>query len=287
MKKLLMDAGFSEKEAVLYIALLKIGEATVDECAKVSGVKRTTAYGIMRKFVDIGLISEVVGKPIRFYCLPPKQAIDTFIDFRKQAIEQMYISQMNEIKYKRKNDLKYITDKLPSLVNELVEQSENLYTQHSEMIEAEHEIMILRGAKNIENTLLLVEKKTAKHVRVFSKFPIVYRRRESVDREIQEYVEKHPNNDIRMQLICETKMLESKDYLDLVKFRSQFGYQFRHLPSLPVKMYIADEFATFIITKYNSNPKNTIALLIQNKDLVRFHIEAFDVLWETAKTISL
>ena len=74
----MIKAGFSEKEANLYVSLLKIGEATVDECAKVSGIRRTIAYQLMRKLVWKGFVVEIAGKPTRFCCLSPKEAFPNF-----------------------------------------------------------------------------------------------------------------------------------------------------------------------------------------------------------------
>jgi sugar-specific transcriptional regulator TrmB len=51
----LMALGLTEKEALLYLALYKLGEATAYQIAKESGVKRPTVYVIMEELRRRGL----------------------------------------------------------------------------------------------------------------------------------------------------------------------------------------------------------------------------------------
>ncbi|QQG42733.1 MAG: hypothetical protein HYW15_00715 [Candidatus Giovannonibacteria bacterium] len=53
----LLDSGFQEKEAHLYLAGIELGEATIQQLAKHADIKRPTAYDIMENLEKKGLFS--------------------------------------------------------------------------------------------------------------------------------------------------------------------------------------------------------------------------------------
>src|SRR3989338_10457851 len=57
----LLEMGFSEKEAKIYMALLSLGKGTVSEITRKAGINRTTGYDILNDLVQKRLIS-VSGK---------------------------------------------------------------------------------------------------------------------------------------------------------------------------------------------------------------------------------
>ena len=54
----LQNIGLSEKGANVYLASLKLGEATVLSLAKHSGVKRTSIYYVLSELKELGALSE-------------------------------------------------------------------------------------------------------------------------------------------------------------------------------------------------------------------------------------
>lgn len=69
--KLLEQAGFTEKEARVYLALLELGQADVSDIAKKSELKRSIIYVLLEGLIKRGYVSEVLNKKINTY-----QAID-------------------------------------------------------------------------------------------------------------------------------------------------------------------------------------------------------------------
>lgn len=69
--KLLENAGFTEKEAKVYLALLELGQGDVSDIAKISGLKRSIIYVILEGLLKRGYVSEMLNKKINTY-----QAID-------------------------------------------------------------------------------------------------------------------------------------------------------------------------------------------------------------------
>ncbi len=88
IKKFLQDIGLSEKEAMIYIALLSVDTYSVSELAKATGINRTTLYPILDDLIAKRLILENKqdGK-VRFQAEPPER-IETYILNRKNQLEE-------------------------------------------------------------------------------------------------------------------------------------------------------------------------------------------------------
>ncbi|OIO46375.1 hypothetical protein COU05_01855 [bacterium (Candidatus Gribaldobacteria) CG10_big_fil_rev_8_21_14_0_10_37_21] len=56
-KKQLTSIGFSDKQAVVYLALLELGPSAVSEISRRAGINRTTGYDILEMLVSEGLVS--------------------------------------------------------------------------------------------------------------------------------------------------------------------------------------------------------------------------------------
>jgi HTH-type transcriptional regulator, sugar sensing transcriptional regulator len=67
LEQTLKKLGFHEKKASIYIALLELGEGSIIELAKKTGLKRTTVYNILPEMVQEGLVRTGVKKKHRFF----------------------------------------------------------------------------------------------------------------------------------------------------------------------------------------------------------------------------
>lgn len=72
--KLLEQAGFTEKESKVYLALLELGQGDVSDIAKIAELKRPIIYVILESLIKRGYASEVPNEKINTY-----QAIDPTI----------------------------------------------------------------------------------------------------------------------------------------------------------------------------------------------------------------
>jgi sugar-specific transcriptional regulator TrmB len=76
-KSLLKKLGFTEGEAMVYIAALEMGSATVQDIAKKAKVSRVTTYAAIERLVHQGLITTVMkGKRVLYHAEPPKRLIE-------------------------------------------------------------------------------------------------------------------------------------------------------------------------------------------------------------------
>jgi sugar-specific transcriptional regulator TrmB len=65
--KSLINIGFSQKEASVYLALLELGKRTVSPIARKAGINRTTGYDVLDSLARKGLISVSGKEPLQEY----------------------------------------------------------------------------------------------------------------------------------------------------------------------------------------------------------------------------
>jgi HTH-type transcriptional regulator, sugar sensing transcriptional regulator len=130
MQGKLEKIGFHPKEAKLYLALLELGEGSIVDISRKSGLKRTTVYNILDALKNRGLISEnKKGKKILYIAedprslgedlkekealyhktLPELMSIANFFE-KKPAIK--YFEGISGIKEVYKDELKYPSSEL-------------------------------------------------------------------------------------------------------------------------------------------------------------------------------
>lgn len=82
---LLREAGLSEKEAKLYLAGLELGETTIQRLAEDAGIKRPTAYDIMRDLEKRGLFSMSIRNKKRLLLAEDPTIVLGLLKAREQA----------------------------------------------------------------------------------------------------------------------------------------------------------------------------------------------------------
>ena len=92
-------------------------------------------------------------------------------------------------------------------------------------------------------------------------------------------------NSLKLKIICETNMKNMPNFTRIVKDLELQNKFYRHLPSLPAEFTIYDDFAAMIeLEDEENNLENVRVLFVQNRQLVRLLILAFESLWKKAKT---
>ncbi len=103
IKATLIDFGLSEYEAMVYIASLSLGPATVNEIAKNSGVKRTTVYPVIEGLKRKGIMNiEVKGLKKSFVAESPEK-LEGIIEQKKDRLKSM-IPELSAIQNLKSNE---------------------------------------------------------------------------------------------------------------------------------------------------------------------------------------
>lgn len=67
IQKPLKEAGLSEGETKVYLALLKLGSTTVNKIKEKTKIHRTTIYDFLEKLINKGLVNYVVQNNVNYY----------------------------------------------------------------------------------------------------------------------------------------------------------------------------------------------------------------------------
>lgn len=98
IEQILMQNGFTQKEAKVYIATLEGGEIPVSHIAQKSHLKRTTVYDILEILKERGAVSIVKRRGIyTVSALPPQNLIDRFK--RSATLAEGILPQLLELAY--------------------------------------------------------------------------------------------------------------------------------------------------------------------------------------------
>lgn len=84
------EAGLSDKETMVYLAVLKIGRGSVMEIAKTAGIDRTTTYRLLQDLLKISLIQTFnEGKKTLWAALHPRYLV-SYVQKKKKAVQELF-----------------------------------------------------------------------------------------------------------------------------------------------------------------------------------------------------
>ena len=88
MKDFLEKIGFSEKEASIYIYLLKVDNDNVADIAKHTEINRTTVYPVLQQLIQKEFVEEIKEGSKVFYKARTPERIESFLQEQKIKIEE-------------------------------------------------------------------------------------------------------------------------------------------------------------------------------------------------------
>lgn len=84
----LQKMGLSEKEALVYVAALELGESPVQDISKKSGVNRATTYFVLETLIQKGLCAMLQKDKKTVYYANSPEYLDAIFNVRKKEIEE-------------------------------------------------------------------------------------------------------------------------------------------------------------------------------------------------------
>jgi sugar-specific transcriptional regulator TrmB len=87
--KPLNKLGLSDKQAIIYLTLLELGEAKITDVAKKSNLKRPTVYLVIEELALLGLVSMIVNGKKKIYSAVHPKRIGELLDFRKNQFQNI------------------------------------------------------------------------------------------------------------------------------------------------------------------------------------------------------
>lgn len=93
LEKFLKNLGLDEKSQQVYVALLKLGDASVSRIARESRIKRTTCYHILEQLKDKGLVSSYIEKGVKRFVAESPNKLKNVLEGQLFALEK-YLPQL-------------------------------------------------------------------------------------------------------------------------------------------------------------------------------------------------
>lgn len=95
-QKELMDLGFDDKEARVYLALLELGPSTAAQIARRAAINRTTSYDILESLAVNGLVNFIGETKVRKYAAESPKKVVSFLQSKIRMAERR-LKTANEI----------------------------------------------------------------------------------------------------------------------------------------------------------------------------------------------
>jgi len=102
--KELASFGLTGNQARAYISLVKLRVAPVSKIAKLSKIRREEVYRMMPKLERLGLVEKVLGKPIKYKSVPPKEGLSILFKRERESADR----KIAELAEKRRHLLKQL-----------------------------------------------------------------------------------------------------------------------------------------------------------------------------------
>ena len=85
----LREYGLSEKEARVYLALLRLGPSTVNQIAEKADLIRTTTYDLLKGLREKGLVASMVKNKIFYFEAADPKKLTQILEEKKRKIEKL------------------------------------------------------------------------------------------------------------------------------------------------------------------------------------------------------
>lgn len=90
-KEQLINLGFGEKEAGVYLALLELGPSTVTDISRIAGINRTTGYDVLESLISEGLVHSTGEAKIQKFSAENPQKVISILEKRVKKEEEKLV----------------------------------------------------------------------------------------------------------------------------------------------------------------------------------------------------
>lgn len=88
VQETLQKLGFNEKEAEIYLEVLRLGRTTPARIAKNTGINRTTIYSVSKSLIKKGMLIEDIGNKFTYLMALPPKNLHARIERQKKQLEK-------------------------------------------------------------------------------------------------------------------------------------------------------------------------------------------------------
>lgn len=244
LEKDLQGIGLNDKEARVYLAALELGQSTVQEIAKKSGVNRATAYFVIDGLMKSGLMSSFHKDKKQYFSSADPDRLIELLEQEKFLIE------------KRESGLKKLLPQLQSINNKIKDRPVVKYYEGKEGIKT----MVEEVSKPVKNIVRMAYSRDA----ILKNFS---------SEELDIWSNKRKKNDTQIQVIYTYKEGEMGKSNNAERRRVP-------LDKFPIKSDIAIYDDKIRLASFEGR---MIGIIIEDKELADSLRAVLDLAWEAAE----
>ncbi|MEJ5327569.1 MAG: TrmB family transcriptional regulator [Candidatus Bathyarchaeia archaeon] len=258
--KFLRDLGLTVNQAKVYLALLDQGPAKVRAITKTAKISRPNVYVILERLQQLGIIEELVTKPISYRAVPLKDAVALLMEART---------------------LEYEKAKAAVEIMHTLAQSK----QEKPTKELEAEFILIPAGKTVINKIAAAINAADESI----DFVVSWRRLvQGVTAVFAESLEEAARKKVKIRAIVERPLKSEFNNKVFFIIQQKTSCSIRFLPRPPSAVFgLYDKKEVFIITMPDADLRSSPALWSNNKPLITLVSEYFETLWEKASDQSV
>lgn len=129
-KTILQKVGLTKAESIIYLSVLKLGEATVKNISKDTGFHRTNIYDVLEQLREKGLISVIkLGKVLQYKCTDVDN-LYSFIKDKEKSLKEL-MPDLQKIQKLHKEETEVIvykgTSGMKAAFNDILKEKKTYY----------------------------------------------------------------------------------------------------------------------------------------------------------------
>jgi len=87
--KLLEGFGFGSREAIIYVALHRIGKATALELSRTTRSERSDTYRVLKNLIGKGFVIKILDEPAKYAVVSSKKSFRRHVEEKRREIEEL------------------------------------------------------------------------------------------------------------------------------------------------------------------------------------------------------
>ncbi|MCI4347672.1 MAG: hypothetical protein L3J97_03525 [Thermoplasmata archaeon] len=249
--------GFTEREAKLYLLLLRRGRATARDLTRDSQMDRVLAYRTLDSMRARGLVQVTAERPRRYVPIPARVLFDRSLFERRRALEED-LSLSRELTQRLPGITQATTEGAPKF--QVMTGADAIYPYLKEMVRrSEKETMVMITPRALrESTQFGLPQELARLLRGGGKFRLIVERDPGVEGQVRRFL------------------------------RARKGFpnaEVRATNSQRARLAIVDdrEALVFLIPEPGDRGVDEIAVWTDNRDFVRAQVAHFNAVWDRSE----
>ncbi|MGN8553698.1 UNVERIFIED_CONTAM: transcriptional regulator TrmB [Microbacterium sp. SLM126] len=242
--------GLDDAHTAVYRCVVQQTSASVPEIAAALSMSAPRVRSIVAELERLGLFARQAASNDRFVASPPSVALRPLLLERERGLTRAHeaLVELNDL-YRRSAEQRSVADVVEVVlgddaVRQRVAQLQAAASQQVRVLVLS-EIALLSGEENVEE-----------------------------DRALE--------RGVRYRVIVESAVLERPGFLAAAREMSAIGEEVRVLPTLPTRMFVADDQMALVPMRAHSQEAGFGALLIHPSGLLDLVISIFEEYWRSA-----